>query len=425
MGAILTIKLDSFQPNEIDFCEVPVNFVFISPHFPTHYWRFCAALKELGVRVLGVADTSFDSLHPNLQASLTDFYQVHSLEDGDAVLRAVAWFTHKYGKIDWLESHNEHWLAQDAWLRSMFNIQTGPNLTKIASYKKKSSMKDFYHTAGIKAAPYILAGSQQDALDFAGQVGYPLVAKPDTGVGANDTYLIEDQAQLQAFFSRLPLQPYLIEPFIDGQVCSYDALIGQQGQPLYETGNITLVSVMEVVNKKIDSVYMIVPELAPDVVQAGRRTSQAFGVRGRLIHLEFFRLNRDHPGLGRKGELLGLEVNMRPSGGFTPDMINYAGSVDIHRLYAQMVVRDAIELDASRRTFHCVFVGRQDVHAYALSHLDLLEKWRHRVVFHDRMPLALSGAMGNQIYLAQCLDRQEADSFIEDATRRLEYAQDI
>ncbi|MFQ7537546.1 MAG: hypothetical protein ACLRL6_09515 [Clostridium sp.] len=38
---------------------------------------------------------------------------------------AVAWFTYKHGKIDWIESNNEYWLRQDAALRRDFHVETG------------------------------------------------------------------------------------------------------------------------------------------------------------------------------------------------------------------------------------------------------------------------------------------------------------
>ncbi len=157
---------------------------------------------------------------------------------------------------------------------------------------------------------------------------------------------------------------------------------------------------------------MIVPQLAKDLAALGRRAVSAFGVKSRLVHFEFFRLNSDQEGLGKKGDLLGLEVNMRPSGGFTPDMINYAGSVDIHRLWADMVLRDNVRLDPSRKTYYCVFVGRQDVRSYRHSHQELLRDWGHRVMHHERMPEALTGAMGNTAYIAQCISRDEAEAFI-------------
>ena len=245
------------------------------------------------------------------------------------------------------------------------------------------------------------------------------MAKPDVGVGANDTHRLQDEAALRDFFAKLPLKPYVLEPFVKGEICSYDALLGASGQPLYETGNITAVSVMDVVNEKTESVYMIVPELAEDLRALGRRAAEAFQVKSRLVHFEFFRLTEDQPGLGRCGDLLGLEVNMRPSGGFTPDMINYAGSVDIHSLWADMVCLDRVSLDPERRRYFCVFVGRQDVRAYAHPHADLMRDWGHRVMLYARMPEALTGAMGNEIYLAQCISRDEVDAFIAYACEHL------
>ena len=85
-----------------------MNFVFISPNFPVTYWNFCDRLKRGGVNVLGIGDASYDSLDGNLKASLTEYYKVNSLESYDEVFRAVAFFSFKYGKIDWLESNNEY-----------------------------------------------------------------------------------------------------------------------------------------------------------------------------------------------------------------------------------------------------------------------------------------------------------------------------
>ena len=87
-----------------------MNFVFISPNFPETYWNFCDRLKARGVTVLGVGDASYDSLDGRLKASLTEYYRVDSLEDYAQAYRAVAYFSWRYGKIDWLESNNEYWL---------------------------------------------------------------------------------------------------------------------------------------------------------------------------------------------------------------------------------------------------------------------------------------------------------------------------
>ena len=87
-----------------------MNYIFISPNFPKTYKNFCDRLKRDGVNVLGIGDEPYDNLDYDLKSSLNEYYKVSSLENFEEVYRAVAFFTFKYGKIDWLESNNEYWL---------------------------------------------------------------------------------------------------------------------------------------------------------------------------------------------------------------------------------------------------------------------------------------------------------------------------
>ena len=118
-----------------------MNFVYISPQFPKTNWEFCDRLKKNGVNVLGIADIEYDQLDEKLKNALTEYYKVSSLENYDDVLKAIGFFTHKYGKIDWIESNNEYWLANDAKLRTDFNVVTGIKSDKVNNIKEKSKMK--------------------------------------------------------------------------------------------------------------------------------------------------------------------------------------------------------------------------------------------------------------------------------------------
>ena len=165
-----------------------MNFVFISPNFPDIFWQFCDRLSRNGVTVLGIGDAPYDGLRDELKSALTEYYKVDSLEDYDAVFRAVAFFSFKYGKIDWLESNNEHWLSNDARLRRDFNITTGVQPDELALWQSKSAMKPVYRAAGIPSARQCKVTDLAAAREFLDEVeGYPLFAKPDTGVGADDT----------------------------------------------------------------------------------------------------------------------------------------------------------------------------------------------------------------------------------------------
>ena len=83
-----------------------MNFVFISPHFPTNYWNFVQRLHQNGVNVLGIGDCPYEQLRWELRDSLTEYYRVDNMENYDEMLRAMGYFTFRYGKIDWVESNN-------------------------------------------------------------------------------------------------------------------------------------------------------------------------------------------------------------------------------------------------------------------------------------------------------------------------------
>ena len=392
------------------------NVVFISPNFPTNYWQFCRELRNNGLNVLGVGDQPYDDLMPELRASLTEYYKVSNLENYDEVYRAVAFFIHKYGRIDWLESNNEYWLERDAMLRTDFHITSGFQTEDMPRIKYKSKMKKYYQKVGIPTARYHLVTDDiKKCRAFLKKVGYPVVVKPDNGVGAAATYKLKNDEELAAFMASRPAGvPYIMEEFVNAEVNSYDAIIDSEGNPIFETGNVTPNSVMDIVNNNDNSIYYIVKDLPEDTREAGRATVKSFGVKSRFVHFEFFRLNEDHEGLGKKGQIMALEVNMRPCGGFTPDMINFAHSTNVYKIWADMIAFDHSEKEVGEHQF-CAFAGRRDGKDFKLDHDALMAKYGSHMRMVDRIPEALSGAMADQMYIATFPTREEMDQFYVDA----------
>ena len=391
-----------------------MNFVYISPQFPKTNWEFCDRLKKNGVNILGIADIEYDQLDQKLKDSLTEYYKVSSLENYDEVLKAVAFFTHKYGKIDWLESNNEYWLAQDAQLRSDFNITTGIKADKIANIKEKSKMKKAYKKAEVPSADFSLVTTPAKAKKFIEKVGYPVVTKPDNGVGASDTHKIKNEEELKAFFeNRNKDVKYIMEEYVDGDLVSYDAIIDSNGNPLFETG-IFEPAIMDVVNDGLDVFYYVEKEMPEKLLDAGRKSIKGFGVKSRFVHLEFFKLNEDKDGLGKKGDYIGLEANMRPAGGYTPDMYNYANNTDVYQIWADMVAFDEIRnanLNDDLEKNYCIYVSRRDNHNYVHSHDEIKQKYGQSIVMDERMPDIFSRAMGNYMYTAIFKTEEEMEEF--------------
>ena len=250
------------------------NFIFISPNFPTNYWQFCHELKNNGMNVLGIGDQPYDELKPELKDSLNEYYKVGSLENYDEVYRAVAFFAFKYGRIDWLESNNEYWLERDAALRTDFHITSGFQTSDMPRIKYKSRMKEYYQKAGIATARYHMVDDYEGCRKFIDEVGYPVVVKPDNGVGASDTHKLSSDEDLKKFLvqktAHHPDVEYIMEEFVRAEVNSYDAIIDANGNPIFEAGNVSPMSIMDIVNDNDNSIYYIIKDLPEDTRAAGR-----------------------------------------------------------------------------------------------------------------------------------------------------------
>ena len=388
-----------------------MNYIFVSPHFPHTYWQFCDRLRRNGINVLGIGDAPYDSLEAPLKEALTEYYRVDSLEDYSQVYRAAAYFAWKYGKIDWIESMNEYWLEQDARLRTDFNVTTGIRSDRISFIKEKRLMKQLYLEAGIPTARQHVVSGREEGKAFIREVGYPVIVKPDVGVGATHTWKLENDADLEAFYDNLPPVPYVMEEFIEGEICSYDAILDSKCEPLFESMTVWP-PVMDIVNKDLDLMYYTCPEVPEKLRKLGRKTVKAFGVDRRFVHLEFFRLTKARKGLGKAGDFAALEVNMRPAGGYTPDMMDFAHSTDVYRIYADMVAFDERRVPESAEHFYCVYASRKDGHTYARTHEEIMEKYGSRMMMQEEMPPMNWPQMGRYMYTARLKTFEEAQEFI-------------
>ena len=397
-----------------------MNFIFISPNFPENYWNFCAALKRNGVTVFGIGDAPYDNLDNRLKESLTEYYRVNNMEEYDQVYRAVAHFASKYGRIDWIESNNEYWLEQDARLRTDFNVNTGIKTDKIDSIKEKSEMKKYYAAGGIRTARQIKATDGLDnILKFAYEAGYPLFAKPDVGVGSGGTHKIESEWALRDFLDNTPhIHEYVIEEFVTGNICTYDVIINSKGEPMFESMCVCPPSISDIVNYNLDSTYYVQQHINENLRFWGRQTIKAFGVKSRFVHLEFFQLGRAHRGLGNEGDFVALEVNMRPGGGYTPDMINYAHNVDVYQIWADMVAFDQRKQPDTNDDYFCVYAGRRSGVEYHLNDAQILDKYAYAMKMTPNIDKALAPAMGDYAYIARFRTEWERDEFLYDVCNR-------
>ena len=128
--------------------------------------------------------------------------------------------------------------------------------------------------------------------------------------------------------------------------------------------------------------------------------------------------------LAKKGEVVALEVNMRPCGGFTPDMINFANSTNVYKIWADMIAYDSTQMPVGEH-FYCAYAGRRDGKDFTLSHGNILEKYGYQMKMIERIPDVLAGAMGNQMYVANFSTPEQVNQYYSDMLREKWMEQDI
>jgi biotin carboxylase len=370
-----------------------MNYVFISPHYPPNFYLFCKTLTKHGVSVLGVAEEQYENLHPELRASLREYYRVKSLHDYDEVLRAVGYFTHRYGKIHRIESQNEYWLELEAKLREDFNVP-GLRPKDMDYVKKKSKMKERFQNADINVVRGKRIATKEDAIHFIKEVGYPIVAKPDIGVGANGAFKLTNDSDIDKIDLSMG---YFLEEYVEGRIVTFDGYADQNGNILFKTSHEYSNGVMEILQSHSHLYYYSYREIPKDLEEIGTRAIKAWDVRERFFHFEFFRR--------ADNSLVGLEVNLRPPGGFTMDMFNFGNDIDLYDLYAQNILGLKQEFDYSR-PYYCIFISRKNHYSYKHTVEEIEKKYGSSIAFQTKMPIGLS-LMGDYSFIIRSRDKTQ------------------
>ena len=146
-------------------------------------------------------------------------------------------------------------------------------------------------------------------------------------------------------------------------------------------------------------------------LKAGIATVKAFGIKKRFFHIEFFVLKKDKEGFAKKGEFVALECNMRPAGGYTPDLINFANSVSCYEIYADVIAYDKNLQDMGKEKFYAFSVSRRDELNYLHSQEEIFLKYGSSLCAHGVYPKHMADAMGDDYFYAKFKTIEEGLEF--------------
>ena len=220
-------------------------------------------------------------------------------------------------------------------------------------------MKDVLRAAGVPCARHQLVTGADEALSFAEAVGFPLVAKPPAGAGAQATYRLDDAGALRAWLGAVPPRadaPGLLEEFLVGEEHTFDSVTTGGRRPSGRRSRTTSRPRWTCCAPRGSSGRCCcrgssTTRATPRIGEVGPAAVRALGVRDGLTHMEWFR----RP----DGSVAVSEVGARPPGAQLSSMLGYVHDVDFYRMWTELVILDRFAPPERRYAAGCVYLRGQ------------------------------------------------------------------
>jgi len=375
------------------------NVAFLAPfHLPTTL-RFLRAVVGLeGVRV-GLVRVGLVSQEPaerlpvDLRRGLAAHYRVERGLDVDQLSVGVAAIGERLGSVDRLLAVLEQLQVPAAAVRERLGIH-GMGVDTARNFRDKSRMKMRLREVGLPCARHRLVTAPEDALAFAAEVGFPLVAKPPAGAGALSTFRVDNPSELEEALRIAPPaaeRPLLLEEFMSGEEHSFDSVL-MAGKPVWYSISRYLATPLEVLQKPWLQWSVLLPRELDlpgydEIREVGLRALEVLGLDTGLSHMEWFR----RP----DGSVAISEVGARPPGAQITTLLSYAHDIDLYRAWARLMADGRFDAPAREFAVGAVYLrGRGAGRIVAVHGLDRAQAEVGDLVIEARLPEPGQAAAG-------------------------------
>src|SRR3954464_9028995 len=190
---------------------------FVAPYLLEATYRFVVSAASLpGVRLGLVTSEPLERVAPELRHRLAGHWRVDNALDPRQIAESVTGLARQMGTVDRLVGALEQLQVPLAEGRAALGI-VGMDVNTAHNVRVKPRMKEVLRAAGVPCARHALVHDPAQARRFAGEVGFPLVAKPPAGAGSQATYRLDDESTLEGWLEAVPPSgevPALLEEFL-------------------------------------------------------------------------------------------------------------------------------------------------------------------------------------------------------------------
>jgi phosphoribosylaminoimidazole carboxylase (NCAIR synthetase) len=315
---------------------------FVAPFLMPATVRFVAAAAQLpDVRLAVITTAPAEQVPPELARHLAGHWRVDDALDPRQIAEAAAGLSGQIGRVERLVGALEQLQVPLAHAREALGIP-GMDVGTARNVRDKSRMKEVLRAAGVPCARHQLVTDPADAFAFADAVGFPLVAKPPAGAGAQATYRLDEAGALRSWLAATPPRadaPGLLEEFLVGDEHTFDSVtIG--GRTVWASVSDYVPPPLDVLRNPWIQWTVLLPRELDDpryagIAEIGPAALRALGVRDGLTHMEWFR----RP----DGSVAVSEVGARPPGAQLSSMLGYVHDVDFYRMWTELVILDRFD----------------------------------------------------------------------------------
>src|SRR3954454_19695689 len=200
---------------------------FVAPYLLEATARFVSVAAELpGVRLGLITCEPVERIPPDLRERLDGHWRIDDALDPRQLAWAVDGLSGQLGRVERLVGALEELQVPMAQVREGLGIE-GMDVQTAINVRDKSQMKETLRATGIPCARPPLVRSAGQATAFADSVGFPLVAKPPAGAGAQSTFRLGDGDMLRGWLAAVPVSdadPALLEEFLTGEEHTFDSV---------------------------------------------------------------------------------------------------------------------------------------------------------------------------------------------------------